>query len=65
MQKIARPHQGDHRLAEALWATGWYEQDAALRTAARELAGHLAVSSCTPARWIGRDATRAFRKADA
>jgi 3-methyladenine DNA glycosylase AlkD len=36
----------------------------ALRTAARELAERLAASSDKSARWIGKDALRAFNKAD-
>lgn len=41
------------------------KKDPALRTAARELAARLAVSDDRTARWNGKDALRAFAKADA
>jgi hypothetical protein len=68
MQSIARAYGPDHALAEALWDTwilGYWVLRSQRRAAARAVASRLAVSKDGTARRNGKDALRAFAKADA
>jgi 3-methyladenine DNA glycosylase AlkD len=47
MKTIAKPHRGDHDLAAALWATGWYEA----RTVAALLEDPAKVTPAQMDRW--------------